>query len=341
LRIAIITPTAPPRVSGSAVTASRIARGLQSAGDQVELIDASSVEDGAEIMTQLAMFTPDIVHVVDAWKVGSMLGDPLPGHPLVLQTTGSDVHADIYDSARQATVQRVLAAARAIVVASDEAATALREVQPEIGDKVRVVTPGVVLAEDTYQLRRELGIKMSGFVFLLPGVICALKNQGLAIEALDRIIDDHPNVHLVLAGPVDADDEYGARILEAAEARAWCHHVDGIEHAQMGAAYADVDVVLNTSLVEGGSNALLEAMSAGRVVLASDIPGNRGLVRDGETGLFFSGSQELTEAARKLIGDASLRQRLGGRGHEHAGSAHRPEAEVEALRAVYEEWQGR
>jgi glycosyltransferase involved in cell wall biosynthesis len=46
------------------------------------------------------------------------------------------------------------------------------------------------------------------------------------------------------------------------------------------------DLLLNASAFEGQSNSILEAMALGIPVIATDIPGNRDLVVDGETGLF-------------------------------------------------------
>lgn len=47
------------------------------------------------------------------------------------------------------------------------------------------------------------------------------------------------------------------------------------------------DVMWNGSLYEGQSNTLLEAMSYGIPVVASDIPGNRSVVVENETGYFY------------------------------------------------------
>ena len=45
------------------------------------------------------------------------------------------------------------------------------------------------------------------------------------------------------------------------------------------------DILLSTSAYEGQSNTILEAMAAGVPVIATDIPGNRDLIVDGETGI--------------------------------------------------------
>jgi glycosyltransferase involved in cell wall biosynthesis len=67
------------------------------------------------------------------------------------------------------------------------------------------------------------------------------------------------------------------------------------------------------SAYEGQSNALMEAMSAGLPVVASDIPGNRDLVTDGETGFLVRLGDRAGFAARtnEVLKQPELGRRLG------------------------------
>lgn len=64
-------------------------------------------------------------------------------------------------------------------------------------------------------------------------------------------------------------------------------------------------VLWNGSLYEGQSNVILEAMQNGVPVVASDIPGNRDLVIDRETGLLFplGDVNQLTKITNELLND--------------------------------------
>ncbi|MGZ6525468.1 MAG: glycosyltransferase, partial [Tumebacillaceae bacterium] len=69
-------------------------------------------------------------------------------------------------------------------------------------------------------------------------------------------------------------------------------------------------VIMNTSSSEGLSHALLEAMSIGRPIFASNVPGNRDLIQDGVNGFLYASEDEFVEKATLLYSDASVRERM-------------------------------
>jgi glycosyltransferase involved in cell wall biosynthesis len=73
------------------------------------------------------------------------------------------------------------------------------------------------------------------------------------------------------------------------------------------------DIFVLPSLAEGLPGALIEAMAAGLPCIASDIPGNRELVLDGQTGLTFRGGDAvaLAEAILRLLSDGDLARSCG------------------------------
>ena len=72
------------------------------------------------------------------------------------------------------------------------------------------------------------------------------------------------------------------------------------------------DVFVFPSLTEGMPNALLEAMAAGLPIVATDVPGNRDLIRHGETGLLARAGdrEQIAGHVSKLLIDKRLRDRL-------------------------------
>ncbi len=72
-------------------------------------------------------------------------------------------------------------------------------------------------------------------------------------------------------------------------------------------------VLINTSYYEGTSLSILEAMANGLAVIASDVAGNRELIRHGESGLLFAAGDEngLIQCIKKCFDSPNLRIKCG------------------------------
>jgi glycosyltransferase involved in cell wall biosynthesis len=99
------------------------------------------------------------------------------------------------------------------------------------------------------------------------------------------------------------------------------------------------DVLWLGSEYEGQSNAILEAMAAGVPVIATDIPGNRDLVVDGETGYLLPVGDRFEFARRThwLLEDSALRKRLGEAGKQRILQHFTVEQMVDRHAALYKE----
>ena len=93
------------------------------------------------------------------------------------------------------------------------------------------------------------------------------------------------------------------------------------------------------SAYEGQSNAILEAMSAGLPVIATDIAGNRDLVAPGETGYLVPVGDRAAFARRThaLLNDPELARRLGSAGRQRVLTEFSVEEMVARHAALYQE----
>lgn len=113
-------------------------------------------------------------------------------------------------------------------------------------------------------------------------------------------------------------EEYRDQVRAASEVYLVGHRSDA------SAILPHADLLWNGSLYEGQSNTILEAMQVGVPVLASDIPGNRELVRDGETGILFpvGDVDRLMRLSNQLLDDSELRERLVGGAQKYVLQEH-------------------
>jgi glycosyltransferase involved in cell wall biosynthesis len=93
------------------------------------------------------------------------------------------------------------------------------------------------------------------------------------------------------------------------------------------------------SLFEGLPLSILEAMTAGKAIVATAIGGTDEAIVDGITGLLVPPADFLNLAAgiRKLVSDPVLATRLAAAGRERAVQAFSAEAMVGGVTRVYDE----
>lgn len=130
------------------------------------------------------------------------------------------------------------------------------------------------------RIRRELGIPQQAIVFGSIGGLRPVKGFELAIEALAQIRGLPVPPHLILVGEGPLGDTLRTLARErGVEDRV---HLVG-RHRDIGPWLAAFDLFVNTSLSEGMSQAILEAMGFGLPLVVTDVGGNPSLVggRDG------------------------------------------------------------
>jgi glycosyltransferase involved in cell wall biosynthesis len=88
---------------------------------------------------------------------------------------------------------------------------------------------------------------------------------------------------------------------------------------------------------EGLPRGLIEAAAVGRAIVATDVPGCREIVRDGDNGLLVPARDGAATAAavERLLDDDVLRRRMAARGREIAETEFSVELFVEQSLAAY------
>lgn len=131
------------------------------------------------------------------------------------------------------------------------------------------------------------GVRILGFI----GSFYAYEGLDLLLTALPRILDQAPDVRVLLVGggPQDEALKRQARQLGIADKVVFTGRVP---HSAVNRYYDLVDVLVYprhsmrlTELVTPLKP--LEAMAQGRLFVASDVSGHKELIRDGETGVLF------------------------------------------------------
>jgi glycosyltransferase involved in cell wall biosynthesis len=336
-RVALLTPFAFPSVRGNAVTVDRVARGLRQQGVDLAVWDLS-VTPEASAEAAVETFAPSLIHAFHAYRVGPFalrLARRMEV-PLVVTLTGTDANHDLFDPSRAPVVRWVLEGATTLVVFHESIGDRIAGALPDLRGRLVTVPQAAALpAGERFDLAARWALPPERVLFVVPAGIRMVKRPLLPLAPLGRLLTRRPEVRLLYAGPVLDPDEGGA-LWRALDGLGWARHVGAVPHAQMASLLEQADVVLNCSLSEGGmANSVLEALAAGRAVLAADIEGNRSLIEDGVTGFLFGDEHELEARAGDLVADPVLRTRLGAAGRARVAALYPPGREIDGYVRVY------
>jgi glycosyltransferase involved in cell wall biosynthesis len=296
----------------------------------------------------VADFRPNVLHANTLFFSGSLAAALLQrktGLPLVttVQIAGLDLlpwTARLAGSAYERTVGRFILSRSAGVIAVSASVKA--HVQ-RLGAKVErvVVIPNGVDLERFHPDGARAENAAATIVFV--GRLIANKGPQMLVEAL-RQLEPPPGTPQTLAshvprgsrGPAGPPSPRGGGINPAASdfrvvfigdgpirpqlERDTAFLGDAVEFTgqlpDVSARLRQADIVVRPSLTEGLPLGILEAMASGVCVVATDIPGNRDLIRDGENGLLVPPKDaiSLANAIRSLVPDPARRRRLAAAG---------------------------
>jgi len=161
---------------------------------------------------------------------------------------------------------------------------------------------------DVNLLRQEIGVSDDDFVVVNIGECIKRKNHKVLFQAFKEI--NEPNIKLVICGGGKLFDQYKKTIKELGlegKVKLLGYRKDARNILKLA------DVFVFPSLQEGLPMSIMESMFQGIPVIASDIRGNRDLVKDGENGILTS---DFKTAIMKLYSDKDLTKQMGENGRE-------------------------
>lgn len=274
----------------------------------------------------------DVWHAVVLYPAGVALADwqsrsRMPG---LVRAVGDDVlgiTGRAHNPQRMKILREKLPLARAVVALSQDMAEELAEAGVP-RDNIHTIPNAVDYSRfegpppDRATVLSRLGFPPDSFVFLCVARNHPQKDFPTLFAAFRKLSDQTtiPAVRLIVAGRGVPD------LRPAAEAAGISARVQLVE---LGAGrtensvptmpppalvelYRSVDAYVMSSLMEGFSSAILEAMAAGLPLIVTDAPGIRSAVNHNREGLMVPcrAPLALAEAMRQVVNSSELRHRL-------------------------------
>jgi glycosyltransferase involved in cell wall biosynthesis len=182
----------------------------------------------------------------------------------------------------------------------------------------QVIRNGVVWQEKLPRRRRDRDVEV-----LFVGRLERRKGIDVLLSAIPTVIDAFPDTRFRIIGDHSIQDSGGMTYMDrflqeqkgtrCVQQTVFCGRVGDDVLRQ---AYADCDIFVAPSLFESWGLVFVEAMREGKPVVGCNAGGMPEAVLDGVNGLLVEpdDKRQLAEALIKLIGDESLRMRMGESG---------------------------
>lgn len=226
---------------------------------------------------------------------------------------------------------------------------------PQLRNKIYVV-PNTVNVEDfvpnissSYVIDK---FNLSGkLIVLFVGRLTPIKGVKYLLLSVAMLIEEIPEIALVIAGPITFTDSDGARykaqpyiqelqnIIDRHNMRKAVIFTGHITNEELRQLYCAARVVVVPSIWEEPcSGAILEAMASGKPVIATTVGGNPEMVTHGKSGLLVPPSDvgSLSKAMANILLDQERAYSLGLEGRKRVVSDFSWEAIAKRMISIYE-----
>jgi glycosyltransferase involved in cell wall biosynthesis len=275
---------------------------------------------------------PDVVHAhsskagflarVAAWAAGIERVYYSPRGYSFLQTDRSIFIRGFYRI-----LERLASLSGEVVAVSESEAALARDLGVS---RVRVVADAYL--GETLEKEKKSGKR--GMVVCASGRLTNARHPEAFVRLAQRLTDARNGVKCVWIGggelqPLMEEMIRDLGLTGRLEVTGWLSHEQALRRL------SEADVFVHYSRWDAIPNTVLEAMALGLPVVASDIPGNRSLVRPSENGFLAAGEPELLERTLQLVDDPELGARLGVKGRAMVRADYSRERLLREISALY------
>jgi glycosyltransferase involved in cell wall biosynthesis len=211
-------------------------------------------------------------------------------------------------------------------------------------EKIELVRSGLDLsafesAANGDVLRSELGVTNDQHLIVYLGRLRPVKGVEYGIRAFATAHTQCPEIRMALVGEGDQRGYLESLVRELGI-------VDFVSFLgvrnDVPELFAAADSVLMPSLNEGFPRTAIEAMAAGKPVIATRVGGTPEAIVDGTTGLLVppKDAEALSGAIVRLVNDAELQAKLGKAGRERAEKNYSVDKYISRLDEMYRHYSG-
>ncbi|MBW7469880.1 selenoneine biosynthesis selenosugar synthase SenB [Marinobacter sp. F4218] len=291
MKIIMITPAPPGSRAGNRATAERWADLLRQAGHQVAVVTEYQGESCDAFVALHAWRSHDAIQMFrKCW----------PEAPLLLALTGTDIYRHQHEYPLP-----TLASMAAADVLIGLHARVNEDIPEQFTDKLITLYQSA----EALPAARNAGRNTDCFDVCVIGHLREEKDS-LRTAIAARLLPEDSTVRVLCAGKPH-NDSWQSMVEKEVQENPRFEWLGELDKAEIRSLMARCQLMVISSVMEGGANVVSEACRAGLAIIASDIPGNRGLLGDHYDGYFPAGDEvSLAHTLHRAETDPEYRERL-------------------------------
>lgn len=270
----------------------------------------------------------DVVDARMAWSlVLGVLAAPLARVPVVV---GTSYYSNFWSGPRRLVQRSVCSRLDAVITDSRACLAFIRSDSGLSLEQGVVIENGLAepeVVEDRARVRAFFGIPDEATVIAEVAAIRDYKGQDLLLEAVAPLLQERPELHLLLCGYTKRTEAYGVDLERRVTELGLTGRVSvGGWPGRSTDVFAAIDVHAHPSRMDSSPISILEGMAAGLPAVVSDVGGIPELVLHEETGLVFPKDDvdALRKALLRVLDGPDLAARLGAAARARYEARHRP-----------------
>ncbi|WCK54889.1 glycosyltransferase [Aneurinibacillus sp. Ricciae_BoGa-3] len=249
--------------------------------------------------------------------------------PYVVTMGGTDINIDL-QTGMDDDVFSLLNDANYITVFTQDAKEKVIKLNPGWIHKTVLIPQGIWVPWRITGNKEELLPRI-----LLPAGLRPVKDVLHVLPALDNLIDEYPRMRFTILG-ANLNDGVYKQVQNESQLRDWMNYAGVVPYEVMKLWYEQAQIVLNTSISEGQSLAIMEAMAMGRPVIARKNAANMQLIQHEQTGWLYETMDEFVQSVKSIVTNASLRDKVVQQAKEWTVEHCSPEKEAQAYMNLYQ-----
>jgi glycosyltransferase involved in cell wall biosynthesis len=251
-----------------------------------------------KLLWLLKRVKPEIVNAHFIYANGSytLLSKKLLNYPLVVSVHGNDVQQFPYESKIcKGVLKNLLNSADFITGCSRSLLNDANQIAPEIQNKSQPIPNGIDLQE--FELKEKY-LQARPYIFSI-GRFVHKKGFDILIKAFKQVADKKLELDLIIAGTGE-EWQICAHLVNELGLKERVKMLGFVERKEVIKLYNGCEFFVLPSRIEPFGITNLEAMAAGKAIIAADVDGVPEIIRNGENGILFK-PENINELAEKIV----------------------------------------